>query len=173
MADREEPGSGRPHGIMSTMTLYEGIKAGDSRSRELFFLRIQPRLANWASGRLSIKARLLQETGDVVNTVIIRVLSNLDNFDPQHRGSIYLYLRKAIMSGIIDALRKKVPDQEEFEPEGHVIDQQSPLDVLIERETYEQFEAALETLTIEEPMVWLGSDASRLYTLSLASSRSH
>jgi DNA-directed RNA polymerase specialized sigma24 family protein len=91
----------------SSMELVERLQSGDAEALERLFARYLRPLMRWAHGRLPPYARSMAETQDVVHDGIVRVLANLATFRPRRPGSFHAYLRKAVMSRVLDEIRRR------------------------------------------------------------------
>ena len=145
--------------LESSIILLHRARDGDQFALDALYRRYYPRLRRWATGRLSSRARDLQETGDIVNEVMVAFLGQLKSFEPRHPGSIAAYLRMSIYSKIVDADRKssrrpqsKGLSADESGDEDLEIESPapSPLEEFVARETVERYEKALRRLKPEE-----------------------
>ncbi len=130
-----------------TIDLLGRVRAGDARAREILLARYLPRLRRWAHGRLPDHARGLADTEDVVQIAMIRALSHLGDFVPEHEGALIGYLRQAVMNAVRDEIRRarRRPQGEEI-TEAVVDPAPSLLEEAIGAEMLERYEAALAAL---------------------------
>jgi RNA polymerase sigma factor (sigma-70 family) len=141
----------------SSMELVERLQRGDAEALERLFARYLRPLMRWAHGRLPPYARSMADTQDVVHDGIVRVLANLATFRPRRPGSFHAYLRKAVMSRVLDEIRRagRRPRGVELEddlPAGLP----SPYEMALEHEDREVYEQALEELGGEERELVIG-----------------
>jgi RNA polymerase sigma-70 factor (ECF subfamily) len=131
----------------STIELVIKGRAGDRLALEALIQRCLPALKRWAHGRLPPAARGALDTGDLVQEATLNALKRLDTFVPDHVGAMQAYLRLSVMNRIRDAVRqaKRRPAAEEL-PSEHPSDATSPLETLIQSESYERYRRALDNL---------------------------
>lgn len=139
---REGAGSGE-----TTLELLVKARSGDQRSVEALFERCLPPLRRWARGRLPAFARDLADTQDLVQETVLRTLTKLSVFQPQHQGALQAYLREAVANRIKDEIRRvhRRPMPVELN-DVHADAAPSPLEHAIGREGIERYEAALQRL---------------------------
>jgi len=140
----------------STMELIRRAKERDDsaretnearEAREALFQRSMPPLKRWAHGRLPISARGTLDTDDVVQEVVLNLLSRLDEFEPRHVGAMQAYLRQSVINRIRDEVRRIVRQPPPIElPEDLSSDRETPLEIAIRAEEYTRYRAALERL---------------------------
>ena len=147
---RSVPPNASPNPETSTQLL-ERLKAGDEQAAERLIGRYLLPLRRWAHGRLPPWARSMSETQDVVQDAILRVLRNLQTFEPERPGALHAYLRKAVLNRILDELRsaRRGPPGVELD-ESLPSSQPSPYEMAVKHEDREIFEAALEELRDED-----------------------
>ncbi|MBM3819922.1 MAG: sigma-70 family RNA polymerase sigma factor [Acidimicrobiia bacterium] len=131
----------------SSFELIQRAQSGDSAALERLLERYRPRLQRWASGRLPRYARDMTDTDDLVQEALIGTIRNFKAFEQREEWALQAYLRRAVTNRIRDELRKvqSRPRREEM-PEGAVATDLSPLQAAVGRETFEQYEKALEAL---------------------------
>lgn len=133
--------------LESTATLLARIRDGDSEARERLVMRYLPALRRWARGRLPRYARDLFETDDLVQETLVRAFNRVMDFDPQHTGAFWAYLRRILQNQIRDQIRRR-----ERRPAGEELPAEvpgfspSPLEEVIGKEALENYEAALDKL---------------------------
>ena len=150
MAEGERPpdtGSPGPGQLDTTASLLARARLGDRSALDLLAARYLALLRRWAHGRLSLRARSLVETDDLVQVTLLRALDHVKEFEPRHEGAFLAYLRRILMNQIRDEIRKasRSPVLESV-PEDLPLDGPSPLQQAIGREAFEAYEAALERL---------------------------
>lgn len=89
----------------TTALLLRRWRDGDRRAREDLYARLDPLLRRWAHGRMPPGLRDLADTGDLVQTALLRVIGRLDQFESTHGGALYGYVRTALLNVIRDAWR--------------------------------------------------------------------
>jgi len=146
----EGPSSGRCP-LDSTATLLRRAKEGNSKAREELFARYLPRLQRWAHGRSPRQAGNIHDTDDFVQMTLSRALSHLGDFQPQHDGAFFAYLRKILLNQIRDQVRRNArrPQHVELDP-GTSDPAPSPLELAIGKEMEERYELALENLSADQ-----------------------
>jgi RNA polymerase sigma factor (sigma-70 family) len=148
--DREgTPPPGRD--LDSTTELLARIRRGDAGAKDRLIRRYLGVLTRWAHGRLPARARALSDTDDLVQSTFIRTLEPLGSFQPQHDGAFLAYLRKALLSTIRDEIRRaaRKPGGDEAS-EDLAAREPSPVEEAIGRETFAQYDAAMEKLSSRE-----------------------
>jgi RNA polymerase sigma-70 factor (ECF subfamily) len=131
----------------SSFELIERAQAGDSDALERLLERYRPRLRRWASGRLPRYARDMADTEDLVQDALIGTVKNFKAFEHRAEWALQAYMRRAVTNRIRDELRKVQarPRRDELPGEAEATDL-SPLQAAVGRETFAQYEKALEAL---------------------------
>jgi len=128
----------------STMELVIRARAGDRMAVEALLQRCLPALKRWAHGRLPAAARGAIDTGDLVQDAALHALQRLDVFEPRHVGAMQGYLRQSVINRIRDEVRRITRHPAAVElPEEHPADVTSPLEAVIQTESYERYRQAL------------------------------
>lgn len=127
--------------------LFRRARGGDGGALDQLFARYLPRLRRWAHGRVPLWARNSVDTGDLVQETVLKAYANLPNFEPQHKGALFGYLRRALINRIHDQFRhasRHVAPQEldEDSPDPTA----SPLQSAIDEEDQRRYNAALQKL---------------------------
>lgn len=131
----------------TTLNLLDRARSGDPASIEALFERCLPALRRWARGRLPGYARELVDTQDLVQDTVLRTLTKLSAFRPQHQGALQAYLRQAVANRIRDEIRTAHRHPVGIElHDVHVDNAPSPLEQAIGREGIARYEAALQRL---------------------------
>jgi RNA polymerase sigma-70 factor, ECF subfamily len=148
-SDHENPGvliSDEP-----TIELLVRAQAGDRTAVEALLERCLPSLKRWAHGRLPTAARGSLDTEDLVQESAMHVLRRLDVFEPRHVGAMQAYLRQSVINRIRDEVRRigRQPPPMELPPD-QPGDDTSPLELAIQAQAYEQYRAALGSLTARD-----------------------
>jgi RNA polymerase sigma-70 factor (ECF subfamily) len=140
-----------PDDLESSIDLVLKAQSGDAAALEELLARYLPRLQRWASGRMPIGIRSMNDTGDIVQDAVIRSLRNLNSLQIKTEGDLQAYLRKAIRNRIIDEIRRyeRRPQREQV-PENAIADCTDPLEAVIGAEMLAAYERALEGLSDEE-----------------------
>lgn len=154
-ADAGSDGSTPGVSLDSSLALLRRAKAGDRHALENLYARYLPRLSRWASGRLSPSTRHVHDTGDLVQEVLAKFLTKLDDFEPRHDGAIIVYLRTAILNRIRDLSRQSArrPEHARLDQTGSPVvrsELPSPFEECVAADTAERYEAALSRLDEDE-----------------------
>jgi RNA polymerase sigma factor (sigma-70 family) len=92
--------------IESTATLLQRVRSGDDSAKDRLCALYLPILRRWAAGQMPRQHRDLVDTSDLTQITLIRVLSQIDSFQPRHKGAFLCYLRQALISAIRDEIRR-------------------------------------------------------------------
>jgi RNA polymerase sigma-70 factor (ECF subfamily) len=145
VANSCEPGYATP--LTMTVDLLALAKQGDEKAVAQLFERCLPRLLKWTHGRLPSYARDLANTQDIVQDSLVSMLNHLDRFESRHPGAMLAFLRQVVTNRIRDEIRRVVRrpvatelDTQQFDPSP------LPLDIAIQREGMEHYQAALRRL---------------------------
>lgn len=135
--------------LSETGRLLVGARAGKEEFRARLIWRYRDPLIRLLRGRLSPSVPL--ETGDVVQSVMITALSNLETFEYRGVGSFWRYLRTIAVHRAGEEnrkhLRRPVTTQDSSTLEAVAAGEcPDPVDSACERETSEKLEAALQAL---------------------------
>jgi RNA polymerase sigma factor (sigma-70 family) len=129
------------------MDLLDRVRAGDTEALDDLLQRCIPALRRWAHGRLPSSARGMQDTSDLVQDTVMKVLRRLHAFDARHQGALQAYLRQAVMNRIRDVIRQKCRRPDQTELSDRIVDERtSPIDYAIGVENRARYDAALERL---------------------------
>ncbi len=145
MGDADTPTS------FPTRELVCRARSGDSLAVEALYVRYLPVLQRWARGRMPVRGRDLNDTGDLVQETLIRTLRRLSSLELDRPGAFFAYLRAALLNRIRDEARRvsRMPFAVPVE-DARLTQDASPMEELIGRERLEQFEAAMETLSPDD-----------------------
>ena len=150
MADPEIPPSDS-HSLLSdepTVELVLKARGGDRTAVEALLQRCLPKLKRWAHGRLPAYAREGLDTGDLVQEAALHLLQRADDFEPRHVGAMQGYLKQSIINRIRDEIRRvgrhPAPDELTEDPPAEA---PSPLEVAIQKQSYDRYRDALNRLT--------------------------
>lgn len=149
-------------GLESTVHLVARARSGDTSALDRLFDRHYRPLRRWAAGRLPSWARQLTDTDDLVQNAVLQTFKRMDHFDPRGPGSLQAYLRRAVINGLRDELRKRGRDPEALNLDATggedvlVVQGDSPLEQAIGRENLERYETALARLRPEEREALIG-----------------
>lgn len=150
IVDADSPPGGGPE---STADLVERAQQGDREALDELFRRHYPPLKRWARGRLPSWTRDLRDTDDLVQDTLYQTLRRLDRFEPRHPGGLRAYLRRALLNGINDEVRRvrRIPGIGSLDDAEEVADVGvSPLEASIGSEALERYERALARLKPED-----------------------
>ena len=142
-------GSSSPD-LESTASLIARIREGDETAQELLLSRHLPALSRWAHGRLPLRARHLADTDDIVQNTLLKTFKKVKDFEPQHEGAFFAYLRSALQNQIRDQLRAAQRRPKLALLDEPLSDQPSPLEEAIGSERLEAYEEALSQLTPQQ-----------------------
>lgn len=148
--------------LESTVHLVALAQAGDTNAIERLFERHYRPLRRWAAGRLPTWARQLADTDDLVQNALLQTFQRLEHFDARGSGSLQAYLRRAVINGLRDELRRRgrQPAAVNLDATGGedvlVVQGDSPLEQAIGRENLERYEASLARLKAEEREAIIG-----------------
>lgn len=135
----------------TTIDLLARARNGDPAALDQLVERSIPPLRRWARGRLPAYARSLQETQDLVQGAVMRVLPHLATFEARHPGALQAFLRQAVANAIVDEIRRagRRPQLVDVQEVAEACPDQaaSPLEHAIGREGFERYESALAKLT--------------------------
>jgi RNA polymerase sigma factor (sigma-70 family) len=92
--------------LESTATLLQRVRSGDGSAKERLCALYLPILRRWAAGQMPRQHRDLIDTSDLTQITLIRVLDQIDSFQPRHEGAFLCYLRQALISAIRDEIRR-------------------------------------------------------------------
>ena len=131
-----------------TVDLVIKARAGDRIAVEALLQRCLPKLRRWAHGKLPAYARDGLDTGDLVQEAALHMLKRVDDFQPQHVGAMQAYLRQSVINRIRDEIRRvsrrPAPVELVEEPPAEA---PSPLEVTIQKESYDRYRRGLERLS--------------------------
>ena len=106
-----------------------------------------PQLLKWSHGRLPSYARDLANTQDIVQDALVSMLNHLDRFESRHPGAMLAFLRQVVTNRIRDEIRRVVRRPVATELDTQQLDPSPlPLDIAIQREGMEHYQAALRRL---------------------------
>lgn len=135
----------------STAVLLQRIRGGDESARERLLARYLPLLRRWAHGRMPAKARGFADTDDLVQITLLRVLKQLERFEPRHEGAFLAYLRRILINAMRNEIaRSATRGQQEEVGEDMRDPGPSPLESVLGRDMLDRYEAAFATLGEEQ-----------------------
>jgi len=133
--------------LTMTLDLLARAKEGDELAVERLFERCMPQLLKWSHGRLPAYARDLANTQDIVQDALVSMLNHLDRFESRHPGALLAFLRQVVTNRIRDEIRRVVRRPVATELDTQQLDPSPlPLDIAIQREGMEHYQAALRRL---------------------------
>lgn len=133
----------------STATLLSRIREGDVAAREQICSTCLPLLMRWAHGRLPRRARDLVETSDIVQSTLLRALSNLDGFESRHPGAFMAYLRTVLLNVVRNEIRRSTRRGESVDLDMAMAAQDSALSQAVGQDLLWDYERALAELSPE------------------------
>ena len=71
----------------STANILARVRYGDARARGQLLSRYLPILRRWAHGRLTMRARDLVDTDDLVQVTLVRALNRLEKVERRLEGA--------------------------------------------------------------------------------------
>lgn len=135
----------------STAVLLQRIRGGDESARDRLLARYLPILRRWAHGRLPAKARGFSDTDDLVQITLLRVLKQLERFEPRHEGAFLAYLRRILINAMRNEIaRAATRGRQEEIGEGMRDPGPSPLESVLGRDMLDRYEAAFAALGEEQ-----------------------
>lgn len=133
--------------LTMTIDLLTLAKQGDEMAVAQLFERCMPQLLKWSHGRLPSYARDLANTQDIVQDALVSMLNHLDRFESRHPGAMLAFLRQVVTNRIRDEIRRVVRRPVATELDTQQLDPSPlPLDIAIQREGMEHYQAALRGL---------------------------
>ena len=133
--------------LTMTVDLLTLAKQGDEQAVAQLFERCLPQLLKWSHGRLPSYARDLANTQDIVQDALVSMLNHLDRFESRHPGAMLAFLRQVVTNRIRDEIRRVVRRPVATELDTQQLDPSPlPLDIAIQREGMEHYQAALRRL---------------------------
>lgn len=130
-----------------TVELIARAKNGDAEAVEAIFQRAVPPVLKWAHGRLPTSMRSKMDTEDLVQQAVLRAIPRLAHFEARDVGAMQAYLRQSVINEIRTVLRRvrRVQELDELH-DNHESNEDSPLEVAIGNETYDNYREALGVL---------------------------
>lgn len=146
-ADPEPPATD----LLLTTELLTRAKQGDRQAVDALMTRYRPRLVRWATGRLPAYARSLNDTGDLVQDTLMRVLEGLEGIEVRGPTGFQAYVRQAVLNRIRDQIRwaRRRPGPDGV-PENLADRTPSPVEMAIGADVLDRFERAMQTLSEED-----------------------
>ena len=137
--------------LESSLELIQKAKTGDEAAIEQLLARYRPRLFRWASGRMPAYARDFTDTEDLIQVALLGLVRNFATFRYEGEWSLQAYLRRSVVNGIREQLRKRVrtPEMQELPVDLKARDQ-CPYEQAVGKEVFERYNRALEQLTAME-----------------------
>lgn len=135
----------------STAVLLQRIREGDDSARDRLLERYLPVLRRWAHGRLPAKARGFADTDDLVQITLVRVLKQLERFEPRHEGAFLAYLRRILINAMRNEIARAATRGKQEEVGEALPDPgPSPLESALGRDLLDRYEAAFAMLGEEQ-----------------------
>lgn len=128
----------------STASLLMEVRRGLPKAGDRLVTRYLGILQRWAHGRIPRRARNLVDTGDIVQSTLLRALGRVTAFEPRRAGAFLAYLRRILLNQISDQVRRsqRQPATQTLSDDLPGSDP-SPLEHVIGRETLQSYENAL------------------------------
>jgi RNA polymerase sigma-70 factor (ECF subfamily) len=141
----------------SSIELVARLRKGDADALDRLFGRYVLPLKRWAHGRLPPYARSMDNTEDIVQSGMVRVLSNIATFRPERPGGFHCLLRTAVRCEIIDKIRAAArrPLNVEIE-DGLPSELASPYESALAQEDRDIYEEALQLLSDDDRDLVIG-----------------
>jgi RNA polymerase sigma-70 factor (ECF subfamily) len=138
--------------------LIDRARNGDSGAVSELVRRHGNALRRWARGRLPRWARELNDTSDLVQDALLRVVRRLDQFEHRGQGAFTAYLRQAVLNRVRNEMRRvsRRPvhlGDDDVDVTSHA---PSPLDAVLTKEQEARYKRALATLSHEDCMLVVG-----------------
>ena len=136
-----------PLGGTSSRQLLSRAQRGDRSALNAIIDRHLGPLQRWARGRLPRWARAIEDTADLVQEAVLHTLRKLGSFEPQGKGALQGYMRRAVDNRITDEFRRIAR-----RGTGSVLDEAfpdpgpSPHEETVARDLEERYRAALKRL---------------------------
>ena len=145
-----QPPDGAPESafaVMSTLDLVARVRRGDQEALEAVCLRCLRGLHAFAAGRVPPRIRGMWDTQDLVAEAFEKGLARLLDLDLGRQGALMAYFRQILRNLIVDKVRAadRAPMTATLD-DRHVDDTLSPLELALDREKLERYEAALQRL---------------------------
>lgn len=133
--------------MMSTVDLVARYRGGDQEALEAVCLRCLRGLHAFAAGRVPPHIRGMCDTQDLVAEALEKGVSRLLDLDLGRQGALMAYFRQVLKNLIVDKVRaaERAPVAAPLD-DRHVANTRSPLELALDREKVERYEAALERL---------------------------
>jgi RNA polymerase sigma-70 factor (ECF subfamily) len=135
----------------STAVLLERVRAGDEAARDRLLERYLPVLRRWARGRMPARARGLADTDDLVQITLLRVLKQMERFEPRHEGAFLAYLRRILINVMRDEIARAATRGRQEELGETLVDGgPSPLESAVGSDMLARYDAAFVRLGEEQ-----------------------
>jgi RNA polymerase sigma factor (sigma-70 family) len=129
----------------STATLLHRVRSGDGSAKARLCALYLPILQRWAAGQMPRQHRDLVDTSDLTQITLIRVLDQIDSFQPRHEGAFLAYLRQALLNAIRDEIRRSMVRDDIDEVQWRPMMAES-----VGLETLVEYEQALTKLSVDD-----------------------
>ena len=131
----------------SSHALLKRAQQGDEAARNELCARYLPRLRRWAHGRLPARAREHLDTEDIVQDTLLRSVTRMHDFTPQHERAFCAYVCEALRNRLCDIARRvnRTPALEALSPDAPAGDP-SPLERAVGTQLLNRYESALRVL---------------------------
>ena len=133
--------------VMSTVDLVARVRRGDQEALEAVCLRCLRGLHGYAAGRVPPRIRGLCDTQDLVAEALEKGLARLLDLDVGRQGALMAYFRQILRNLIIDKVRAAERGPRTATLDDRLVDDTlSPLELALDREKLERYDAALQRL---------------------------
>lgn len=133
--------------VVSTQELVTRVRGGDQEALEAVCQRCLRGLHGFAAGRVPPRIRGMLDTQDLVAEALEKGLVRLLDLDLERQGALMAYFRQILKNLIIDKVRaaERAPRTATLD-DRHVDDTRSPLELALDREKLDRYDAALQRL---------------------------
>lgn len=80
------------------------MRSGDGSAKDRLCAIYMPILQRWAGGQMPRQHRDLVDTADLAQITRLRVLDQIDSFQPRQKCEFLAYLRQALLNAIRDEI---------------------------------------------------------------------
>jgi len=91
----------------SDVLLLQSARLGDGAARQMLYARCLPVLRRWARAWLPRECIGVNDADDLVQTVLLRALNRLDDFEPRGDACFLAYLRQILLNEVRGELRRQ------------------------------------------------------------------
>ena len=139
-----------PNDPESSIDLLLKAQAGNAQALDRLLARYLPRLLRWATGRMPVGIRSMNDTCDIVQEAVIKALPHLPALEIKSEGALQAYLRTAIDHRITDQYRRHQRHPHDEIPPDTPAEDTTPLDAAIGAEAVASYDRGLAALSPED-----------------------